>query len=95
MFEKLHSIGYVYNDLKEDNICVGKPKEQNPDTLKLIDFGLCTKYLNESGEHIDQKESQKFRGNVLFCSPNQMNFESTSRRDDVISLFYFLVYLTT
>ena len=53
MIEKLHSIGYVYNDLKLDNLCVGAAKEGNPELLKLIDFGLCTKYMDRDGKHID------------------------------------------
>ena len=49
MIEKLHSIGYIYNDLKLDNLCVGNAKERDPESLKLIDFGLCTKYLKNDG----------------------------------------------
>lgn len=46
MFEKIHSTGYVYNDLKPDNICVGTFNNQsNLHKLKLIDFGLATPYL--------------------------------------------------
>lgn len=29
----------------------------------------------------------------MFASLNQMRFQTTSRRDDLIQLFYFLVYL--
>ena len=29
----------------------------------------------------------------MFSSPNQLDFKSTSRRDDLISLFYMLVYI--
>ena len=56
MLEKVHEIGFVYNDLKEDNICVGFPEESNPSILKLIDFGVCTKYLDEAGNHIQLSE---------------------------------------
>ena len=45
-FQKLHSIGYVYNDLKPDNICLGNYGEEAPGLLKLIDFGLCTPFLS-------------------------------------------------
>ena len=34
-----------------------------------------------------------FRGNIDFASLNQMKFHSTSRRDDLIQLFYLLVYM--
>ena len=34
-----------------------------------------------------------FRGNFLFASVNAFNFQTLSRRDDLISLCYMLVYL--
>ena len=34
-----------------------------------------------------------FRGNMEFASPNQMKFYTTSRRDDLISLFYLMIYM--
>ena len=54
IIEKLHETGYVYNDIKPDNICVGIYNKSNTDhKLKLIDFGLSTRYLDlESKEHI-------------------------------------------
>ena len=51
-------MGYVYNDLKADNICLGEyytdeqmddmeelDKIMNSVKLKLIDFGVSTRYL--------------------------------------------------
>lgn len=51
-------MGYVYNDLKADNICIGefmtdeqtkrlplRDQLKNTLKLKLIDFGVSTKYL--------------------------------------------------
>ena len=93
MLEKLHSVGFVYNDLKNDNICIGNHNEQNPKLLKLIDFGLCTKFLDSNGNHIKMK-NVNFKGNVMFGSLHAMNFNTSSRRDDLISLFYYLVYLS-
>jgi serine/threonine protein kinase len=60
--------------------------------IKLIDFGFATKYReSKTGWHIAKKELSEFRGNIEFSSLNQMNFESPSRRDDLISLFYLLL----
>ena len=72
MIQKVHEIGYVYNDIKPENICVGKYDDQfNSDhLLKLIDFGLATKYKNEMGEHIKAKGC-KSHGNIAFMSPYQ------------------------
>ena len=40
-----------------------------------------------------RQEASQFRGNIAFCSKNAMNFTTQSRRDDLISLNYILIYL--
>jgi len=57
----------------------------------LIDFGFSQKYLSSKGEHLPMKQIDSFKGNISFSSLNQMNFESTSRRDDLISLAYLML----
>ena len=90
ILHKLHSIGVVYNDLKCDNICL----ENNADlqSIKLIDFGLCSKYKNEYGSHIMPQEVT-FKGNTRFCSIDALDYKARSRKDDIQSLFYFLISL--
>ena len=46
LMEQVHSVGFVYNDLKPENICVGNFEENKPTKLKLIDFGLATSFRN-------------------------------------------------
>ena len=93
--ESLHSIGYVHNDIKPDNIMFNPQLIDNQvhlRNIKLIDFGFATKYIeSKTGSHIAKKELSEFRGNIEFSSLNHMNFESQSRRDDLISLFYLLI----
>ncbi len=107
ILEQVHELGYVYNDIKPDNILIGnKPlrslrkKTQITEEdlseyskLKLIDFGLVTRYLDDEGRHIEQGISDKFKGSMLFASKYVFNFTMTSRRDDLISLCYLLVFL--
>jgi len=97
----------VYNDLKPDNVLVGnKPlrslrKKQvitdedltEYSKIKLVDFGLVTRYLDEQGKHIENGVSDKFKGSMLFASKYVFNFTMTSRRDDLISLCYLLIFL--
>lgn len=61
----------------------------------LIDFGFADKYTeDDSKTHIDpSSQTDMFEGNLLFASLNQMNFMRTSRRDDIISVFYLMMYL--
>ena len=47
MIKSFHKTGYVHNDIKPDNICLGTYTAQgniNEHQLKLIDFGCATKY---------------------------------------------------
>ena len=101
----MHGSGFVYNDLKLDNFLfdLGVDSKQLNNSeenffekhkINIIDFGYATPYLNsETNEHLEKKRLDTFRGNMEFSSLNQMKFYSTSRRDDLISLFYLMVYL--
>lgn len=62
--------------------------------ISLIDFGFATRYLSsKTGIHVDCKDVDELRGNIIFASLNQMNFKTTSRKDDLTSLFFLMVYL--
>ena len=88
--EKVHQIGFIHNDIKLENIILDNVDSTR---LKLIDFGVSRPYLNENGEHIDFGPCS-FSGNVIFSSPNSMQEVTLSRRDDLISLTYLMLYLT-
>ena len=62
--------------------------------INLIDFGFATEYIDkDTGKHLTKKLEEVFRGNKEFASINQMKFYTTSRRDDLISLFYLMIYM--
>ena len=92
----LHSIGYIHNDIKLDNILVD-PKQETS-TVYLIDFGLSKPFMEMDSEtgglkHIDQKQLKMFTGNFMFASVNSIRGFSKSRRDDMESAFYLIIYL--
>lgn len=64
----------------------------NLSRLIIIDFGIATKYLLPSGKHIEKTESDRFKGSMIFASKNVFHFWESSRRDDLISLVYFLIF---
>jgi hypothetical protein len=68
-------------------------KNQTSINPVLIDFGFASKYVDREGIHLDKSEIQTFQGNILFASKHQMDFSLTSRRDDLISLAYILMFL--
>lgn len=90
LVRKLHSIGYVHNDLKLDNILVG---HRDPQNIYLIDFGLACRYMDNEGRHTKHKYIEKFSGNYLFASLNSCRGNNKSRRDDIQSIVYIMAYL--
>ena len=68
--------------------------DKSPMRCVLIDFGYCKKYLDKDNSHIDEKEEvELFKGNIMYASYGQMKFKKTSRKDDLISLCYIMIYL--
>ena len=60
----------------------------------LIDFGLCDRFINSEGAHTDQdQEVKEFSGNIIFATVRQLEFKKSSRKDDLMSLGYLLIYL--
>jgi len=86
----MHQAGFVHNDLKLDNILVGRV---DPHIVYLIDFGLTCKYLESDGTHIKKEYIEKFSGNFLFASLNSCRGNNKSRRDDIQSALYIMIYL--
>lgn len=87
----LHEIGYVHNDLKLDNIVIGN---KDPHNIYLIDFGVSSMFWEKhNGLHIEKKFLNTFTGNFLFASLNSCRGNNKSRRDDIESLMYLLVYM--
>uniref|UniRef100_A0A6C0LDQ2 non-specific serine/threonine protein kinase n=1 Tax=viral metagenome TaxID=1070528 RepID=A0A6C0LDQ2_9ZZZZ len=87
IIEFVHSKGFLHRDLKPDNFLYDN------NTIYLIDFGLSKQYINEKGEHIPFKKGKSLIGSVNFSSVNvQQGFEA-SRRDDLESLLYILIFL--
>lgn len=96
IFKYVHCAKRTYNDLKLTNIMVNTQSnlDADPDVF-LIDFGFSDKFLTQDGaQHIDEESKVEFfQGNILFASERQMNFKKTSRKDDLVSLFYLLIFM--
>ena len=89
--EWIHSKNIIYRDVKPDNFLIGI---KDPNVIYIIDFGLCKKYRSsKTGKHILPKCTRRFNGNIKFCSPYAIKGKESSRRDDLISLGYMLIFL--
>ena len=92
--EFLHSRGFIHCDIKPENFALNFNKDSNDFTVYLIDFGLVEPYINlKTKEHRKLKEKKGHKGTMNFCSMNSHMELSLSRRDDLESLAYCLIYL--
>ena len=66
---------------------------KDPDRVYLIDFGLAQSYLDDNGTHFEKQYVRKFSGNFLFASLNSCRGNNKSRRDDMESAMYIMIYL--
>ncbi|KAL4493420.1 hypothetical protein ABPG72_007428 [Tetrahymena utriculariae] len=89
--EFLHKCYYIHRDIKPDNVCIGLGK--NSKTLYLIDFAFSKRFIQKDGSHIPFQEGKLFTGTARYASINAQKYFEQSRRDDLISLGYSLVYL--
>ena len=54
---------------------------------------MATKYLDDDGKHKPKDEMKEFKGNLIFASHSVVCFNRPSRKDDLISLLYFMLFL--
>ena len=89
--EYIHSKNLIYRDIKPENFLIGI---NNPNIIYIIDFGFCKKYRSsKTGKHILPKNVGTITGTLKYLSPNVIRCKESSRRDDLISLGYLLIYL--
>ena len=87
----VHDNFHIHRDIKPDNFVMGIDNDQNK--LFIIDFGLSKKYKSQSkGTHISFKTNKNITGTARYCSINTHNGFEQSRRDDLESIGYVLIY---
>jgi len=91
--EYIHSRGLIHRDIKPANFVMSS-REPSESCLNVIDFGLAKKYRDsKTGYHIPyNQEDQHGVGTSLFAAINTHQGVECSRRDDLESLAYVLIY---
>lgn len=87
ILKDIHEKGVVHRDLAPENICFNEKDEPY-----IIDFGIA-KHIIHKNDHIEQRTIKSPLGTPNYMSINVLNLVEPSRRDDIESLFYILLYL--
>ncbi|KAL3156612.1 Casein kinase 1-like protein hd16 [Trebouxia sp. C0009 RCD-2024] len=95
ILEKLHAKGYVHGDVKPENFLLGQANTTNEKRLYLVDLGLATRWKdNVCTAHVEyDQRPDVFRGTVRYASVHAHLGRTASRRDDLESLAYTLLFL--
>lgn len=87
LLKSIHEKGLIHRDIKPENFLFDKDNKK----LFLIDFGMCKGYIN-NGNHIEMKNTNGLIGSLTYASINTHRRLELSRRDDLESLGYMLIY---
>ena len=90
--EFIHSIHLIHRDIKPDNFLMGLYNKKS--IVYICDFGLCKKFRDQNGKHIPFKDGRSLTGTARYASIYSHFGYELSRRDDLESLAYSLIYFS-
>lgn len=89
--EYVHSKNLIHRDLKPDNFLMGIKNQSNK--VFFVDYGLAKPYVDPSTKkHIKYRKDRNQTGTDRYMSINTHLGLEQSRRDDMESLGYILIY---
>lgn len=89
--EYFHSRSYIHRDIKPDNYIMGLGSHSN--RVYLIDYGLSKRYRDgHTHRHIKYIQGKSLTGTARYASLNASMGGEQSRRDDLESVGFVMVY---
>jgi len=89
--EHLHKKNFIHRDIKPENFLMGTAKQGN--LVYMIDFGLIKRYYDpKTKQHSSYKDNKPLTGTARYASLNTHLGIEQSRRDDMESIGYMLIY---
>ena len=91
LIERIHKKKILHGDIKPENFIIGKKSKLN--IIHIIDFGLSIGYTdNFSEKHVEITENNPLRGTTRYLSINGHKGLTLSRKDELESIGYLLIY---
>jgi len=91
--EYIHSRHIIHRDIKPENFVIGLYENKN--IIYIIDFGLACRFRDpKTGLHIKYKDGKKLIGTARYVSIYTHLGIEQSRRDDLESMMYSLIYFS-
>jgi casein kinase 1 len=88
--QEIHNSGIIHRDIKPDNFSIGY---RIPSKLYVFDFGLSYQYTTDNQEHVAFKDGFELIGTLRYASVNNHKGIQQTRRDDLESFLYMMLYL--
>ena len=87
----VHDNHVVHRDVKPENFAMGLNEKNS--NLYIFDFGMSKKYRSSKTlEHYPCIQKRKFSGTTRYASIHALEAKEQSRRDDLESVAYILIY---
>ena len=90
--EYIHSRRIIHCDIKPGNFAIGRDDNKSH-IIYVIDFGFAKKFWNPTTKcHIPFIKGKRLTGTAKYASVNTLSGYEPSRRDDLESIAYLIIY---